>query len=205
MVEDSAVLEKCIEESFLGGTDMKTTLLSCCCILLLLSGCSTTPKDGGGGDGKGVLSAQVNEAVADFKTRDPGIQSFFDRSYGYAVLPKVAKGGFWVGGAWGRGEVFEQGAMVGYTSMSQATLGFTFGGQYLREIIFFRDKSDLDRFRTGEYTFSAQVTGVALTAGVAAKTDYKSGMAVFVISQKGLMVDVSLGGQKFSYVPLTAQ
>ena len=183
---------------------MKTAILSCCCLLLLISGCSTVPKDGGG-DGKEVLSAQVNEAIAEFKNKDPDIQSFFDRSYGYAVLPKVTKGGFWVGGAWGRGEVFEQGVKVGYTSMSQATLGFTFGGQYFREIIFFRDKTDLDRFRRGEFSFSAQVTGVALTTGAAAKADYKSGMAVFVISQKGLMVDASLGGQKFNYVPLTAQ
>jgi len=204
MFEDLRVLKKCIEESFLGGTEMKTAILSCCCLLLLISGCSTVPKDGGG-DGKEVLSAQVNEAIAEFKNKDPDIQSFFDRSYGYAVLPKVTKGGFWVGGAWGRGEVFEQGVKVGYTSMSQATLGFTFGGQYFREIIFFRDKTDLDRFRRGEFSFSAQVTGVALTTGAAAKADYKSGMAVFVISQKGLMVDASLGGQKFNYVPLTAQ
>ena len=187
---------------------MKTTFLSCCC-LLLLSGCSTVPKDGGAGDGKAVLSARVNEAIADFKARDPGIQSFFDRSYGYAVLPKVTKGGFWVGGAWGRGEVYEQGTMIGYCSMSQATLGFTFGGEYFREIIFFRDQSDLQRFTSqamsGKYTFAAQVTGVALTAGAAAKTDYKDGMAVFVIAQKGLMVDASLGGQKLSYVPLMSQ
>ena len=184
---------------------MKIAFVSCYCLLLVISGCSTVPKNGGG-DGKEVLSAQVNEAIADFKSRDPDIQSFFDRSCGYAVLPKVTKGGFWVGGAWGRGEVYEQGAKIGYCSMSQATLGFTFGGEYFREIIFFRDKSDLDKLRIGdEYTFSAQATGVALTAGAAAKADYKDGMAVFVIAQKGLMVDASLGGQKFSYVPLMSQ
>lgn len=33
--------------------------------------------------------------------------------------------------------------MVGYCRMSQATLGFSFGGEYFREIIFFRDKEDL--------------------------------------------------------------
>jgi hypothetical protein len=55
--------------------------------------------------------------------------------------------------------------------------------------------------RSGEYTFSAQVTGVALTAGAAAKADYRGGVVVFVVSGTGLMVDASLGGQKFSYVP----
>ena len=104
------------------------------------------------------------------------------------------------GGAYGKGEVYEKGQMVGYCDMKQATLGFSFGGEYFREIVFFRDKSDLDSFKTDEYTFSAQVTGVAATAGAAAKADYQSGMAVFITTDEGLMVDASLGGQKFNYV-----
>ena len=87
--------------------------------------------------------------------------------------------------------------------MSQATLGFTFGGEYFREIIFFRQKQDLDRFRIGDFTFSAQLTGVAIKAGATAKADYKDGMAVFVVTDKGLMVDASVGGQKFNYIPAT--
>jgi lipid-binding SYLF domain-containing protein len=166
--------------------------------MFLINGCSTVPKSD---ESKAVLETEVTSAVALFKSTDPGISRFFEQSYGYIVLPKVFKGGIWVGGAGGRGEVFEQNQMVGYCRMSQATLGFTFGGEYFREIVFFRDKADLEKFKTGEFTFSAQVTGVALSAGVAAKADYKSGMAVFVMPDVGLMVDASLGGQKFNYVP----
>ena len=42
---------------------------------------------------------------------------------------------------------------------------------------------------------------MALTLGAAAKADYKDGMAVFVMADKGLMVDASLGGQKFKFTP----
>jgi lipid-binding SYLF domain-containing protein len=167
------------------------------CLAAVGIGCSTVPKTE---EARSVLSAQVAEAVAAFKARDPSIEGFFDKSYGYAVLPKVFKGAFWVGGAHGKGLVYEQGKRVGYCSMSQATLGFSFGGEFFREIIFFRDKVDLDIFRAGEYTFSAQATAVALTSGAAAKADYKSGKAVFVMTDAGLMVDASVGGQKFKYV-----
>ena len=34
---------------------------------------------------------------------------FFAKSYGYAVFPKVYKGAFFVGGAYGKGQVFEKG------------------------------------------------------------------------------------------------
>jgi lipid-binding SYLF domain-containing protein len=181
---------------------MKTTIMWLMCLSILLSivgGCSTVPKNQ---EAKTVLSAEVQEAIAVMKAKDPGIDRFLKKSYGYAVLPKVLKGALLVGGAHGKGEVFEQGKRVGYCSMSQATLGFSFGGEYFREIIFFRDKEDLDRFKQDEYTFSAQVTGVALSAGAAAKADYRAGMAVFITPDTGLMVDVSLGGQKFRYVPL---
>jgi len=167
------------------------------CMAIVFAGCSTASEKP---EARTVLTAQTKEAVAIFKEKDPGIQQFFDKSYGYAVLPKIFKGAFWLGGAYGKGEVYEKDALVGYCDMSQATLGFSFGGEYFREIVFFRDKSDLDKFRTGEYTFSAQVTGVAITAGAAAKADYKAGMAVFITTDKGLMVDASLGGQKFKYI-----
>ena len=164
---------------------------------LFLAGCATAPE---GRESQAVLSAQVDEAVAMFRAKDPGIDRFFKQSYGYAVLPRVFKGALWLGGAYGKGEVYEKGQMVGYCDMKQATLGFSFGGEFFREIIFFSDKSDFDRFKTDEYTFSAQVTAVAATAGAAAKTGYKAGMAVFIATDEGLMVDVSIGGQKFNYV-----
>ncbi|MHC4744877.1 MAG: lipid-binding SYLF domain-containing protein [Planctomycetota bacterium] len=177
-----------------------TLAITVVCLAVGLIACSTVPKSE---SAKSVLAADVDNAIAVMKAKDPGIDRFFQTSYGYAVLPKVFKGGFWVGGAHGKGHVYERGRMVGYTSMSQATLGFTFGGEFFREIIFFKDKSDLDRFRAGKYTFSAQVTGVAIKSGAAAKASYKAGMVVFVMPESGLMVDASLGGQKFKYVPDT--
>lgn len=177
---------------------IKTVVKLALIVLVIASGCSTVPEEK---ESKTVLSAEVQEAIAAFKTRDPSIKTFFENSYGYAVLPRVFKGALLVGGAHGKGEVYEQGQFAGYCSVSQATLGFSFGGEYFREIIFFRDKRDLDNFRTEEFTFSAQVSGVAVTTGAAAKADYKDGMAVFIMAKSGLMVDASLGGQKFRYVP----
>ena len=111
----------------------------------------------------------------------------------------MTKGAFWFGVAGGRGEVFQQGQRIGYCTMGQATLGFSFGGEFFREVIFFRQPQDLARFTAGEFAFSAQVTGTAVTVGAAAKVDYKDGMAVFIMADRGLMVDASLGGQKFTY------
>jgi len=162
----------------------------------MVCGCEVAPKEP---EGKASLASEADEAVAIMKAKDKSIQKFFDKSYGYAVLPKIFKGAFVAGGAYGKGEVYEQGTMVGYCDMKQATLGFSFGGEFFREIVFFREKRDLDKFKSDEYTFSAQVTGVAIAWGAAAKADYKDGMAVFIMTDAGVMVDASLGGQKFNY------
>lgn len=172
--------------------------VTCGVILVSFCGCSTAPKTL---EARDVLKAQVNETVALFRRKDPEIQRFFDTAYGYAVFPNVTKGAFWVGGAYGRGQVYEKDRMIGYSSLSQATIGFSFGGEFFREIVFFGSKEEFDKFRSEEYTFSAQVTAVALTAGAATKANYSHGKVVFIMADTGLMVDASLGGQKFMYTP----
>lgn len=162
------------------------------------AGCATRPETPAS---RSALSAKVERAVAQFKATDPSIETYFDTAYAYAVLPEVTKGAVVVGGAYGRGEVFARGAKVGYCSMTQGSLGFSFGGQYFREIIFFRDYADFERFTNGTFTMSAQVIAVALKSGSADQTDYNYGLAVFVAGEQGLMVDASLGGQKFQYEP----
>jgi len=180
---------------------MKAIKISLICFFVFMimgSGCAVTPKEP---EEKAVLRSEADKAVAIMKEKDPSIQKFFDKSYGYAVLPKIFKGAFLAGYAYGRGEVYEKGAMVGYCNMKQASGGLSVGGEFYREIIFFKDKKDLDKFKNEPYAFSAQVTGVAISAGVAAKRDYNKGMAVFIMADAGLMVDASLGGQKFNFEP----
>jgi len=49
----------------------------------------------------------------------------------------VAKGGAIVGGAYGRGEVYEQGQKIGWSDLSQATIGAQLSGQTFSELILF--------------------------------------------------------------------
>ncbi|MDE2090438.1 MAG: lipid-binding SYLF domain-containing protein [Gammaproteobacteria bacterium] len=149
-----------------------------------------------------TMTPQVNAAVVKFKAKDPSLERFFRDAYGYAVFPSVGKGGFWIGGAYGNGEVYEQGRLVGVTSIALVTVGPQIGGQAYSEIIFFRDKQALDTFKAGNYTFNAQVSAVAATAGAAANADYSNGVAVFTLVEGGLMAEATVGGQKFSFTPL---
>lgn len=147
--------------------------------------------------------------------------NYFSNSYGYAVFPTVGKGGIGIGGSFGEGRVYEQGAYVGDAEMAQVTIGLQLGGQAFSQIIFFQDKRAFDEFTSGNFEFGAQATAVAITAGASAaatttghstgisggqhdaKTTgkYYKGMATFTLAKGGLMYEASIGGQKFSYTP----
>jgi lipid-binding SYLF domain-containing protein len=181
---------------------MKTVVWICVCVAggtLLLSGCSTTPKTA---EGQAQLTARSEEAIALAKQTDPGLQKFFDSAAGYAVFPSVGKGAIGVGGAYGRGEVFEGGKPVGYATLTQASIGLALGGQTYTELIFFENQAALDRFKSGNFAFAAQVSAVALKSGVSANAKYEDGVAVFTLGQAGLMYEASIGGQKFAFEPI---
>ncbi len=165
-------------------------------LVLGVGGCSTAPRSA---SEKVVLEDNAAGTIQRFLERDPSMQRFFDRSVGYAVFPTVGKGAIGVGGAYGRGIVYEDDRMIGYCDLTQGTIGFQLGGQAYSEIIFFDDAIALSNFRSGTLAFSAQATAVAASAGASADADYEAGVAVFTMTKTGLMYEASVGGQKFSF------
>lgn len=140
-----------------------------------------------------------DEAKADFITTDGLMQSLFANAYGYAIFPNVGKGGIGIGGAAGNGIVYEQGSIIGKAKLTQLSIGFQFGGQAYREVIFFESKTDLDRFRENKIEFSAQASAVAATTGASANVKYQEGVMIFTQQKGGLMYEASVGGQKFNF------
>jgi len=176
-----------------------------------------------------LLSLVVSPAWADEYSEtkrmfaDAGASNMFESAYGYALFPTIGKGGFVVGGAYGTGRVFEQGAYIGDTSMVQATIGFQLGGTGFSQVIFFQDKRALTEFTSGSFEFGAdaQVTVITAAAEASANTSgssstasggknnaatggtgYTNGMATYAITKGGLMYEASIGGQKFSYTKI---
>ena len=147
------------------------------------------------------LIGDASAAKADFLRSDAGLGSHFAKAYGYAIFPNVGKGAIGIGGAAGNGIVYQHGARVGKAKMKQVSIGFQWGGQAYREVIFFENKAAFDRFKGSNYEFSAQVSAVAATAGASANAKYADGVMIFTQQKGGLMYEASIGGQKFKYTP----
>jgi lipid-binding SYLF domain-containing protein len=162
------------------------------------------PMPGGAADQKEreeKLAAQVREVTAQFQKTDSNLAKFFETAHGYALFPRVGKGGAVLGGAHGRGQVFEKGKLVGGSKVTQFTIGLQLGGQTYSEVVFFETKEALDRFKGGKFALSAQASAVAAAEGASTNAKYEQGVAIFTLAQGGLMFEASVGGQKFSFQP----
>lgn len=148
--------------------------------------------------------------------------AFFGSCYGYAVFPSVGQGALIVGGAHGKGHVYEHDAYVGDSTVTQVSVGFQAGGRAYSMIVFFEDKRAFDEFTRGNYEFAADASATAITASASSsvgttgasagasggKNDattsgsaYYKGMAVFTIVKGGAMFQAAVAGQKFSFTP----
>jgi lipid-binding SYLF domain-containing protein len=164
--------------------------------ILCMAACATAPKTEAD---RQSLAIKASGALSQMVARDPGLRGLIDRSAGYAIFPSIGKGAYGVGGAWGRGVVYEHGVVVGYTTLTQASFGLQAGGQSYAQLIVFSDPYSLGRLKRGNYELNGSVSAVAVTAGASGVARFSDGVAVFQMVNGGLMVEAAVAGQKLDY------
>lgn len=174
---------------------MKKVLFSAVALALTLGAASALAK--WDPDEAKEYDEKAQVALSAFKDKDPKVQSFIDKSSGYVVIPTVGKGGLGIGGARGKGVLYEGEEVTAVVTLSQLSFGFQWGGQAYSEFIFFEDAATLENFKRGNYELNAQASAVAVTAGASADAGFNGGMAIFTQAKGGLMYEAAVGGQKF--------
>ena len=173
---------------------MKQILIRTICVIAALAFTNAIAWDP---DETAERNADAQQAKADMLAKDPDMSRFFDSAVGYVIIPTVGKGGIGIGGARGKGLLYEGGEITADVTLTQLTVGFQWGGQAYSEFIFFKDDLALSDFKRGNYELGAQASAVAVTAGASADADYSEGVAIFTQAKGGLMYEASVGGQKF--------
>jgi lipid-binding SYLF domain-containing protein len=147
------------------------------------------------------LEKRVEATLKRLEAKDPGLRKLLEKAYGYAVFPSVGKAALVVGGSYGRGAAFEKEKMIGYATISQMTIGVQIGGDTFTEILIFNDKDSLKRFKQGRMAFAANASAVLVKAAAAGTNNFK-GVTALAYSSGGMLLELSLGGQKFKFKPL---
>ena len=145
------------------------------------------------------LKENADEALSNMLKETPKLETFKNKAYAYVIFPKVTKAGIGIGGAAGRGIVYQGDKVIGSSKLKQASIGLQLGGQQYSEAVFFKDKEAFEKFTNGNLKFDAQASAVAIKEGASADLSYSGGVAVFTKTKGGLMYEASIGGQHFTY------
>ena len=148
------------------------------------------------------IDVSVEVALERFKNEVPGANEFLENAKGVLVIPRVIRIGFGLGGEYGEGALLIGGKTVDYYSAAAGSFGFQIGAQSKNVVIIFMDENALTNFRDS-LGWRAGVDGsVALIDyGAGGSVDTKNiqhPIVGFVFGLKGLMVNLSLEGSKYT-------
>ena len=146
------------------------------------------------------IDASVDGTLSRLYSTVKGSHELLAKSRGVLVFPEVLQAGFIVGGQYGEGALRVGGATVGYYSTVSGSFGLQAGAQSKALIFAFMTQDALDKFRSTDGWAAGVDASVALVTlganGVLDTNTATSPVEAFVLTNAGLMADVSLAGTK---------
>ena len=173
---------------------------------LALAGCTTSPgtPDNASTDmsKRRSIDASVDGTMSRLFQTVPGSRELVSKARGVLVFPSVIQAGLIVGGQYGEGSLKVGGSTVGYYSTVSGSFGLTAGAQSKAIIFLFMTQDALDKFRNTDGWSAGGDASVALVKmganGSIDTTTATAPVEVFVMTNTGLMGDISINGTKVS-------
>jgi lipid-binding SYLF domain-containing protein len=183
------------------------TSVSTVALMVALSGCSTTS------DSKTDAASKRQEIDAGFDATlnklyasANGSRELAAKAQGILIFPNVLAAGVLVGGEYGEGALRVGDTKSGYYSTATGSFGLQLGAQSKAVIFLFMTKDALDKFRNSK-GWTAGVDGSVALAKIGANGNVDTSSATapiigFVLTNAGLMANLSLEGTKISKLDL---
>jgi lipid-binding SYLF domain-containing protein len=148
------------------------------------------------------IDAKVRATISRLFSTVKGSRELVEKANGVLVFPSVLQAGFVVGAQYGEGALRVGGKSVGYYSTASGSFGFQAGAQSKAIIFLFMTRDALASFRDSKGWSVGGEGSVALVKvganGAVDTTTATAPVQVFVLTNAGLMGDVSLSGTKVS-------
>lgn len=152
------------------------------------------------------IDAGVTRALDDLYQQVPGSRDMVGRAQGVLVFPNFVSAGLGVGGSYGRGALRVHGRTAGYYSMASAAVGLIVGAQSRAVFFLFMTPEALQKFEASRgWTAGVDASVALIDAGADAQVNTKTiqqPVVGYVLTNKGLMANLSLEGSKINRLPL---
>jgi lipid-binding SYLF domain-containing protein len=143
------------------------------------------------------IDAMASEALNTVLEKGPKAKALYGQSYGYAVFDNL-KIAFGVSGGGGAGvAVNKSDSARTYMKMGTAGIGLGLGGQKYQVVFLFQDEKTFRSFVDKGWQADASAKAAAGTAGANVKTGFVNGIAIYQMTDKGLMAQADIAGTKY--------
>ena len=174
---------------------MKKLILSIA--LLSLAACASTSDPKEIADKRAEINAMASATLARLFKESSGAKRLYDESYAYAVFSNV-KVSFILTGGGGRGvAVTKASGKRTYMNMGTGGLNIGLGVQKYQVVFLFETKETYDDFVKYGWTADASASAVAGVKGANVGTTFTHGLAVYQLTEVGLMLQVDISGTKY--------
>jgi lipid-binding SYLF domain-containing protein len=142
------------------------------------------------------------DEVADFALKkvlasNPKAEGLFDKSYGWAVFDNLKLALVFSGGG-GNGVAVTKGSGERtYMKMGTVGIGLGLGGKKYQLVFLFQDEQTFSNFVEKGWQADAQASAVAGNEGANVQTDFVNGLAVYQVTDTGLMASADIAGTKY--------
>jgi lipid-binding SYLF domain-containing protein len=153
-------------------------------------------------DAKGLAAKRqeildMSKSTIDALRRDASAKSLIDSAYGTAVFD-TTKGGFIVTGAGGTGVAMRKnGGNPVYMHLGSGGVGLGAGLENYKLVVLFENEDTYDRFVDGAWSAGASAQAAAGRDGAAAVARFVNGVAVYHLTDKGVIAQADVSGVKF--------
>lgn len=178
-------------------------LLPSLVVIPTLAACTGTPATPSDAAAKRrEIDAGVDGTLTRLFNTASSAQSLVNDARGVLVFPKILAGGFIVGAEYGEGALRVNNAPVGYYRTTSASFGLLAGAQSKALIMLFMTDDALRSFQQSKgWTAGVDGSVAVLQVGANGQVDTNTARApvvAFVLTNAGLMANLSLEGTKIS-------
>ncbi len=143
------------------------------------------------------IDEMANEVLEQVQNTNWKAQELFETSYGWAAFDNL-KIAFVISGGGGNGVAIQKdtGERT-YMKMGTGGIGLGIGGQAYQVLFFFQDEKTFFNFVEKGWKADASAQAAAGKDGANATTGFVNGVAVWQVTEKGLMASADISGTKY--------
>ena len=143
------------------------------------------------------IDAVEIETLDELWSRSDKARSLYDQAYGYATFDIIKISLAFTGGGGHGAAVAKATGERTYMRMGTGGLNFGLGGQKYQLVFIFEDQATFDTFVDEGWEAGASANAVAGTAGANVGATFINGVAVYQLTEAGLMLQADISATKY--------